>query len=68
MREEDREIVPLELPKDLIREYRRIADIEGLTGSEIVGWCLGYGLRAYAAGERPNSSHSDLSNRPLNKT
>jgi hypothetical protein len=47
------DVVPLELPKDLIQEYRRIARAEGLTGSEVVAWCLGYGFRAYAAGDRP---------------
>jgi hypothetical protein len=52
MNRRDTEVVPLELPKDLIQEYRRIAKAEGLTGSEVVAWCLGYGFRAYAAGDR----------------
>jgi hypothetical protein len=51
----DKEVVPLQLPKTLIQEYRRIAKAEGLTGSEVVAWCLGYGYRAYAAGDRPSA-------------
>jgi hypothetical protein len=55
MTQTDKEIVPLQLPKKLIQEYRRIATAEGLTGSELVAWCLGYGYRAYAAGDRPSA-------------
>jgi hypothetical protein len=58
MNQEKPEIVPLELPKDLIREYRRIAEAEHLTGSEVVAWCLSYGFRAYAAGDRPSRDPS----------
>ena len=53
MNQNDKETVPLELPKDLIAEYRRIAKAENMTGSEIVAWCLSHGFRAYEAGERP---------------
>ena len=59
MNRPDTEVVPLELPKELIQEYRRIAKAEGLTGSAVVAWCLGYGFRAYAAGDRPTVSSKD---------
>jgi hypothetical protein len=58
MTKTEEEIVPLQLPKKLIQEYRRIAKAEGLTGSEVVAWCLGYGFRAYAAGDRPDETPS----------
>ena len=57
MNQNDKETVPLELPKDLIAEYRRIAKAENMTGSEIVAWCLPHGFRAYEAGERPQQRY-----------
>jgi hypothetical protein len=59
MTQADEEIVPLELPKKSIQEYRRIAKAEGLTGSEVVAWCLGYGFRAYATGDRPSAAKDE---------
>jgi hypothetical protein len=59
MTQTSKEIVPLELPKELIQEYRRIAKTEGLIGSEVVAWCLGYGYRAYAAGDRPSAAKDE---------
>jgi hypothetical protein len=58
MEEDRKETAPLELPKHLISEYRRIAQAEDMTGSEVVAWCLSYGFRAYAAGERPTQGSS----------
>jgi hypothetical protein len=59
MTQTDKEVVPLELPKKSIQEYRRIAKAEELTGSEVVAWCLGYGYRAYAAGDRPSDDKDE---------
>ena len=55
MPQTDNEIAPLQLPRKFVQEYRRIAKAEGLTGSEVVVWCLGCGYRGYVAGDRPSA-------------